>query len=120
MSVSWRFATAVTLLAGAVLLLHARNSGEIIPSREPLNSFPLAFQGWTSNGNIPLTQDTLDVLGPGDFLLRDYQNQRGGGSPVDFFIAYFPSQRSGDTIHSPKNCLPGAGWAPVQFDRIAI
>src|SRR4029077_5978683 len=27
---------------------------------------------------------------------------------------FFPSQRTGDTIHSPKNCLPGSGWAPTQ------
>ena len=35
-------------------------------------------------------------------------------------MAYFPSQRAGDTIHSPKNCLPGAGWTPVKADRITI
>jgi len=28
---------------------------------------------------------------------------------VSLYIAYFPSQRTSDTIHSPKNCLPGAG-----------
>jgi EpsI family protein len=39
---------------------------------------------------------------------------------VDLFIAYFPSQRAGATIHSPKNCLPGSGWFPVQADRITI
>jgi len=39
---------------------------------------------------------------------------------VDLFLAYFPSQRAGDTIHSPKNCLPGAGWSPVEARRISI
>jgi EpsI family protein len=39
---------------------------------------------------------------------------------VFLFIAYFPSQRAGDTIHSPKNCLPGAGWEPVRAERVTI
>ena len=36
------------------------------------------------------------------------------------FIAYFPSQRQGDTIHSPKNCLPGSGWTPIDAARMPI
>src|SRR5262249_23502717 len=65
----------------------------------------------------PISKDELDVLGLGDFLRRDYQDK---SSRVNLFIAYFPSQRAGDTIHSPKNCLPGAGWSPVQSDRITV
>jgi EpsI family protein len=49
------------------------------------------------------------VLGDGDFLERNYIRE-GGSAPIDLFIAYFPSQRAGSTIHSPKHCLPGAGW----------
>lgn len=118
MTSAWRFWIATSLLAGTALLLHARNSSEIIPAREPLASFPRTLGGWLSS-DLPLTQDVLDVLGPGDFLLRDYQDP-ASGSDVDLFIAYFPSQRAGDAIHSPKNCLPGAGWAPVSSDRITL
>src|SRR5258708_22197291 len=118
METAWRFWVAAALLTGTALLLHARNSSEIIPTRELLASFPRTLGGWTSR-DIPLTQDVLDVLGPGDFLLREYQDPVAG-SDVDLFIAYFPSQRSGDAIHSPKNCLPGAGWAPVQSDQITV
>ena len=59
------------------------------------------------------------MLGPGDFLVRDYFNpsQR---EVANLFIAFFPSQRQGDTIHSPKNCLPGAGWVPTESSRIWI
>ena len=118
MSSHWRFAITTLLLGGAALLLHARNQAEVIPAREALSSFPKTFDGWTST-DIPLAQDVLDVLGPGDFLVRNYRNHDQGAS-VDLFIAYFPSERSGDTIHSPKNCLPGAGWAPVSADRISL
>ena len=118
MSSRWRFLVAAVLLGGTALLLQARNRAEIIPPHEPLDSFPRTLQGWTSV-DVPLTKDVLDVLGPGDFLLRDYREQ-SSNSDVDLFIAYFPSQRSGDTIHSPKNCLPGAGWAPVRSERITV
>jgi EpsI family protein len=114
----WRFAVAIVLLGGTVLLLHARNSAEVLPNREPLQSFPHAIQNWSST-DIPLSKDVRDVLGPGDFLLRNY-HEGATNADVDLFIAYFPSQRAGDTIHSPKNCLPGAGWAPVRSDRVAL
>ena len=106
------------LLAGTAIVLEARNGAEIIPSRPPLESFPHSLEGLHST-DIALTQDVLDVLGPGDFLLRTYSDPQGDRS-VSLFIAYFPSQRAGDTIHSPKNCLPGAGWAPVRSERITL
>ena len=118
MTSQWRFAIAIVLLGGTVLLLHARNSAEVLPNREPLESFPHTIQSWSSV-DVPLSKDVRDVLGPGDFLLRNYHDG-AANSDVDLFIAYFPSQRAGDTIHSPKNCLPGAGWAPVKSDRIAL
>ena len=118
MRVHWRFLVSVALLAGTALLLRARNGAEILPSRLPLNSFPHTLGRWTST-DIALEQDVRQVLGPGDFLVRAYTNT-GNGKGVNLFIAYFPSQRTGDTIHSPKNCLPGAGWIPVQSDRITI
>jgi EpsI family protein len=118
MMMYWRFVLAVVLLGGTGLLLHARNGSEIIPERIPLASFPQMIQNWTST-DIPLQKEVLDVLGPGDFLVRDYHDSAQNRS-IALFIAYFPSQRAGDTIHSPKNCLPGAGWAPVQSDRIQV
>ncbi len=118
MSSQWRFLIAVVVLGSTGLLLHARNSGEIIPARQPLSSFPHDINGWTS-ADFEISKSVLEVLGPGDFLLRGYQNS-ATNSYVDLFIAYFPSQRSGDTIHSPKNCLPGSGWTPIQSDRITV
>jgi len=96
----------------------AKRAFEIIPARQPLQSFPQTFAGWTST-DVPLAKDVLDVLGPGDFLTREYK-YGSSTTPVGLFIAYFPSQRSGDTIHSPKNCLPSAGWLPLRSDRVTL
>jgi EpsI family protein len=114
----WRFVIAAALLAGTGLLLQARNGSEITAPRTPLSSFPHTFGNWTGV-DLPMAQDVLDVLGPGDFLLRNYRDS-AHAIGMGLFIAYFPSQRTGDTIHSPKHCLPGAGWAPVRADRITI
>jgi EpsI family protein len=106
-----RFWTVALLLTGVVVLLYARPSRDRIPAREPLAQFPTMITGWMST-DLPIDQETRDVLGDGDFLSRNYVRQ-GAPAPINLFIAYFPSQRTGSTIHSPKHCLPGAGW---EFD----
>ena len=67
--------------------------------------------------DIPIDDETLQILGKGDFLNRVYVVPREAAitNPMDraeigLYIAYFPTQRSGQSIHSPQNCLPGAGW----------
>jgi len=106
------------LLGAAAAALHARNRAEILPPHEALSEFPMRIGGW-SGFPLALTQSQLDVLGPGEFLLRNYQ-RTAAEPPVNLYIAYFPSQRTGDTIHSPKNCLPGAGWSPVESGSMTI
>jgi EpsI family protein len=114
-----RFMVAAGLIALTAILLQARGRTELIPTRLPLASFPMQLGNW-SGKDIALDKDTLDVLGPGDFLVRGYRDPEGKMPYVDFFVAYFPSQRTGDTIHSPKHCLPGAGWTPEENDRVTI
>lgn len=106
---SFRYWTIVALLAGTALLLFTRGNSDLIPASEPLSKLPAAIAGW-SGSDVPIDQGTLDVLGAGDFLSRVYT---GGGNvqPIGLFIGYFPTQRTGVTMHSPKNCLPGSGWA---------
>ena len=104
-----RFWTVVALLAGTALLLFARGDNDLIPASEPLWQIPLAISGW-SGSDVQIDRGTLDRLGAGDFLSRVY-SQRGNTQPIGLFVAYFPTQRTGVTMHSPKNCLPGSGWA---------
>jgi EpsI family protein len=101
--------------SGGVQLL--RNRAEIRPNPPKLQGFPRDLGQWKSSDDV-IAQSVLDVLGPGDFLSRNYR--RPGEPPIDLFVAYFPTQRSGDTIHSPKNCLPGSGWQPVDSGRKEI
>jgi EpsI family protein len=103
-----RFWAVVLLLAGTALLLFARGNKDLIPASEPLSLVPQTIDG-LSGRDIQIDQESLDVLGAGDFLSRVYEG-KVKSQPIGLFIGYFPTQRTGVTIHSPKNCLPGAGW----------
>lgn len=113
-----RFAGAAILMALTAVILLARNRTERVPLYQDLQNFPQIVAGRTST-DIPMSAETLETLGPGKFLMRDYRGAAGEPS-MNLYIAFFPSQRTGDTIHSPKNCLPGAGWAPTESGRIQI
>jgi EpsI family protein len=116
-SASGRFLIVAALLAGTAGLLQARRKMELIPKREPVRSFPIQLGSWKGQDQR-ISDDVLAILGPGDFVSRIYTQ---AGQPfAGFFLAYFPSQQTGDTIHSPKNCLPGSGWMPVESARIVI
>lgn len=116
-----RFVVAAAFIAATAILLQARGRVEIIPARVPLSSFPAQLGPWEGE-DFQLDRETLDVLGRGDFLVRGYRDQNPASilPYAELFIAYFPSQRAGDTIHSPKNCLPGAGWTPEFTDRVTL
>lgn len=113
-----RFWTVILLLTATFFVLNHRGDVDNIPASQPLAQLPEAIGNWTGR-DLPLDEDTLAVLGKGDFLNRLYTqypagNPQAEGSdaalPVSLFIGYFPSQRTGQTMHSPQNCLPGAGW----------
>jgi len=113
-----RFWTAVLLLAGTALLLHLRADADRNPPSEPLAQLPAVIAGWTGSDQ-PIDQETRDVLGAGDFLSRIYV-QGSTAAPISIFIVYFPTQRTGQTIHSPKHCLPGAGWFFESSDYVDL
>jgi EpsI family protein len=120
---SLRFGIAAVLMLATAFVLQAHSRSEYFPPRTSLSSLPLQIDGWTGTDSV-LDQQTLDILGPGEFLVRDYEN----ASPpqpqpqpwINLYIAYFPTQKAGDTIHSPNHCLPGAGWVPTSREVVQI
>ena len=113
---SIRFGIAAVLMLATALVLQAHSRSEYFPPRTSLGSLPSQIDGWTGTDSV-LDKQTLDILGPGEFLVRDYENTsqpEAAREPwINLYIAYFPSQKAGDTIHSPNHCLPGAGWVPT-------
>ena len=97
-----RFVVAVLLIASAAVFMQAHNRQEIFPPRRDLRSFPITLGPWTGS-DTPIDKDALEVLGKGEFLLRVYQNENEPQPIVDLFIAYYRSQRTGETPHSPQH-----------------
>lgn len=113
-----RLAAAGALIAATALYLHGRGTDAPAPPHRDVTDFPRTVGSWQGGDPIPFTQETLDILGPGRFLERIYQ--RPAEPFIDLLLEYFPSQRTHDTIHSPKHCLPGAGWEPVQSSVVQL
>jgi exosortase D (VPLPA-CTERM-specific) len=103
------FAGACAVLVGVVLInaLLSRPE-EITPARTPLAEFPLHVANW-SGRRSSLDGVYLDILNLDDYVLTDYQDVRNG-DVVDFYVAWYNSQRKGTVVHSPRACLPGGGW----------
>ncbi|HZY64214.1 MAG TPA: EpsI family protein [Edaphobacter sp.] len=115
-----RFWTVVLLLAVTAFVLYSRGDSDRVVPSEPLSQMPEQIGQWTGQ-DLPIGEDILAVLGKGEFLNRVYTSSQpihvsqmgpstGSNLPIGLFIGYFPSQRTGQSIHSPQNCLPGAGW----------
>jgi EpsI family protein len=80
--------------------------------------FPVVVDGWRSVQSEILADADLKVLKPSDYLVRFYIDSNGEGASL--YIGYWQSQRKGAQVHSPKNCLPGGGWEPIEATRMRI
>ncbi len=113
-----RFIPVALLMGAAALYVRGRGVTEHLPSRKDLASFPDQIGEWTGTRQT-IRAEVLDVLGPGEYAQQVYQNPNENHY-VDLFLAYVPNQRTGDWLHSPKHCLPGAGWVPVVSNRMSL
>lgn len=114
---SSRILTVVLLAQAGVFYGFSRN--ENVPAHRPLSEFSLNNPNWTMLEDSQLDKETLDVLKADDILSRIYRDNQNGRAAT-LFVAYFETQRTGKTPHSPKNCLPGTGWTPSQSGIIDV
>src|SRR5712691_7307747 len=111
------FVLSIGLITASGLIAHASRS-EPVPTRAPFATFPMALGDWQGRESQPLDKDTLAILGVNDYLTRAYYS--GPRSAAGLYVGYWESQRQGGAIHSPLNCLPGAGWEPVSKTIVDI
>lgn len=83
------------------------NRGEMPPPRAAFVDFPMQIDGW-QGAPFALEQQYIDALRFDDYVLADYRSDKE--QPVNFYAAYYRSQRKGQSAHSPQSCLPGGGW----------
>jgi EpsI family protein len=110
------------IAAGLIVAAGAYARGASGPERAPahlaLSSMPRTLDVWRGQEAAPLADDVVAQLGVDDYINRRYVAD--GRAPISVYVGYYASQRQGDTIHSPQNCLPGAGWRPVFSDQSTI
>jgi EpsI family protein len=109
--------TALLLIQGSLYYAVALRD-ENIPMVGPLTAFPKEAGAWRLYKDVPIEKEVQDVLKADDTLNRVYVGPTGDAAFL--FIAFFKTQRSGQAPHSPKNCLPGAGWESLESDPISI
>ncbi len=85
----------------------------------PLREFPAEVDGWRMIADYEIDPDVQRVLRADDSLNRVYLRP-GSPATVNLFVAFFRSQTTGVAPHSPKNCLPGSGYAPLDSGTVRV
>jgi exosortase D (VPLPA-CTERM-specific) len=109
---------AVLLLATTAIIAQSVNFREAVPISKSFNQFPLRIGQWTGQLQT-MEQKFIDGLNFSDYIIANYRSDPTSPS-VNFYTAYYESQRKGESIHSPSSCLPGSGWEFNQAGRAQI
>ncbi|MGO9136833.1 MAG: VPLPA-CTERM-specific exosortase XrtD [Syntrophales bacterium] len=112
-----QFIVAAVLLVLTLGIYHAVDFREKIPSSRPFSQFPLSVGAWDGTRQS-MEQMFITRLDLSDYAMIDYKN--GDGRHVDFYVAYYESQRRGESIHSPETCLPASGWSFQQDGEVRV
>jgi EpsI family protein len=127
-----RYLTIALLLQATLFYTVSHGDSRLLT--QPLNRFPDNVGSWRQITESVVDKDTFDLLRADDVIDRAYVKAPAGDlqkltperkealfpTSVDLFIAYFSTQQKGQTPHSPKNCLPGAGWQQMEAGDVDI
>jgi exosortase D (VPLPA-CTERM-specific) len=112
------------LVSGFVLLCAAGLAGlfvsgrqEIVPERAAFATFPSSVGEWRGRSSS-LDAQTETFLGLTDYILTDFS--KPDRHAVNFYVAYYASQRNGVAPHSPAVCIPGNGWQIADLQRTSF
>ncbi len=107
------------LLISVIVVSSLGKREELIPKRKTFPEFPNKLGEWNGKqGN--LEQDVIDVLQVSDYIISDFSNAKSNSMPVNFYVAYYESQRKGVSPHSPRVCIPGGGWQISDIGRVEV
>jgi exosortase D (VPLPA-CTERM-specific) len=109
------FAVLALVCSAALASHHFQGREEIIPERKAFLNFPLQIGTWKGQ-NEYMEQKYLDELKLTDYVIINFA-QPETNHIVNFYTAYFQTQRTGAVIHSPRSCIPGGGWQITSFSQ---
>lgn len=90
---------------------------EFPPARASFVDFPMEIRDWHGS-TFSLEKNYIDTLRFDDYLLADFRSHNG--QPLNFYSAYYRSQKKGRSAHSPQSCLPGGGWEIASLTRVVL
>lgn len=100
---------AVALMMVTFTYLKFMGHGTEAPPLKSFSTFPKQIGEFIGNEQF-FTDEIYAAVGVDDSALISYVNPLNVYESVQLYIGYYKSQRKGDMIHSPKNCMPGSGW----------
>lgn len=100
-------ASLALMLPVAFLFPSIGERQELIPDRSAFVDFSMRIGKWQGNPQ-PVEPQLISALRFDDYLLADYAAP--GSGPLTLYMAYYQSQRKGQSAHSPQSCIPGGGW----------
>ena len=112
----WAVLALLVMSAGIAQSIDKRE--EIIPPRADFAEFPMKLDGWQGVRQT-MEKVYLDALKLSDYIIADFVRDRAS-APVNFYSAYYTSQRKGASIHSPRSCLPGGGWVIDSLETVEV
>lgn len=110
------FTPVVILGLGALAITGMREQYAMRPAR-PLASIAPTMFGLEGR-DVPIAEEEQKVAGMSHFVLRDFRED--SSTKFSVYVGYYDRQVQGKTIHSPKNCLPGAGWEILDASKVRL
>lgn len=113
-----RLTIVLVLLLSATVARIAFSSPEAALQRTALADFPRVIEDWRMISEQSIGKGSMNVLQVDDYFMRTYANRKG--DRIDLYIGYFTTQKEGKGIHSPRQCLPGAGWTAIEASPMLL
>ena len=104
------------LLLGAWAARASLRAPDQAVSARALSQFPVVIDTWRGVDS-PLEPDVVRTAAVDDYMNRYY---RSGDVVLGLYVGYYQSQREGEALHSPMQCLPGSGWEPMKTEAIDV
>ena len=114
---SARFGITVVLLSGALAVSGSNGLRKAAPLAHPFSTIADRIGNWIGTDDTPLPDRIVASLAPTSYITRTY---RDGAQEMSLFVAYYANQRAGESMHSPKYCMPGGGWEMLNSGKTSV
>jgi EpsI family protein len=93
-----------------------------LPLRAQLSSTIPGEIAGLKGQDLEIPQAEVSAAGVTSYLMRAYPRGDGENALLAYsvYVGYYDRQTQGRTIHSPKNCLPGAGWEALESRPVTV